>query len=130
MTPAVEHVAWQVQDPPAVADWYGRQFGFRVVRRNDDPAQTHFLADASGKVIVEIYNNPAATVLDYPSMHPLQLHIAFAVEDVKASRDALLKEGCTLAEDYRVTPAGDQMAMLKDPWGFAVQLVKRAKRMG
>ena len=126
----VEHVAWQVEDPPAVAEWYGRHFGFRIVRRNDDAAKTHFLADASGKVIVEIYNNPAATVLDYRGMHPLQLHIAFAVEDVKATRDQLLNAGCTVAEDYRATLAGDQMVMLRDPWGFAVQLVKRAKRMG
>jgi hypothetical protein len=25
------------------------------------------------------------------------------------------------------TPAGDQLAMLRDPWGVAIQLVKRAQ---
>jgi uncharacterized glyoxalase superfamily protein PhnB len=126
----VEHVAWQVQDPPAVAEWYGRHLGFRVIRKNEDSAMTHFLADGSGKTIVEIYNNPDAVVLDYASMHPLQLHIAFAVEDVSAMRDVLIEAGCTVAEPFKITPAGDQMVMLRDPWGFAVQLVNRARALG
>ncbi len=34
----------------------------------------HFLADGSGRVMLEMYNNPAATVPDYNAMHPLVLH--------------------------------------------------------
>ena len=131
MTPvAVEHVAWQVQDPVSVADWYTKNLGFRIVRKNEnDPARTHFIADASGKCIVEIYNNPAASVLDYKGMHFLQLHLAFQVSDPVATRDELLKAGCTIAEDVRTTPAGDQLCMMRDPFGFAIQLCKRAKPM-
>lgn len=126
---AVEHVAWQVQDPEAVAAWYGEQFGFRVVRKNDDPARTHFIADVSGKVLVEIYNNPAAPIPDYARQHPLLLHLAFASDDPAASRDALLNAGCMIAEDLRQTPAGDALVMMRDPFGFAIQLCKRAKTM-
>jgi catechol 2,3-dioxygenase-like lactoylglutathione lyase family enzyme len=128
---AVEHVAWQAKDPVAVAGWYVKYLGFRIVRRNDDPARTHFMADASGRCLVEIYNNPAATVLEYANMHFLQLHLAFRVDgDVAATRDELLRAGCSIAEDVRTTPAGDTLCMLRDPFGFAIQLCKRAKPMG
>ena len=126
---SVEHVAWQAKDPAAVADWYVKHLGFRIVRRNDDPAKTHFIADASGKCLVEIYNNPAASVLDYGNMHFLQLHLAFQSTDPVADRDTLLKAGCTVAEDVRTTPAGDTLCMLRDPFGFAIQLCRRAKSM-
>jgi catechol 2,3-dioxygenase-like lactoylglutathione lyase family enzyme len=126
---SVEHIAWQVEDPPAVADWYVKHLGFRIVRRNDDPAKTHFIADASGRCVVEIYHNPAASVLDYKRMHFLQLHLAFQVTDPTATRDQLLAAGCTIAEDVRTTPAGDELCMMRDPFGFAIQLCKRARPM-
>jgi catechol 2,3-dioxygenase-like lactoylglutathione lyase family enzyme len=126
---AVEHVAWQAQDPEAVADWYSKHLGFRVVRKNSDPARTHFIGDSAGKVLVEIYNNPAAAVLDYSTMHFLQLHLAFASDDPIGDRDRLLKAGCTIAEDVRQTPAGDTLCMMRDPFGFAIQLCKRSKPM-
>ena len=34
---AVEHVAWQVQDPAAVSEWYVKHLGFRVVRKERKP---------------------------------------------------------------------------------------------
>lgn len=126
----VEHVAWQVKDPEAVAAWYGQQLGFRIVRKNDDPARTHFIADVSGRVLVEIYNNPAAAVPDYAATHFLQLHLAFASDDPARDRDRLLAAGCTIAEALRQTPAGDTLVMLRDPFGFAIQLCKRAKPFG
>ena len=126
---SVEHVAWQAADPEAVAAWYCENLGFRVVRRNNDPARTHFLADSSGRVLVEIYNNPAAAVPDYARQHPLVLHMAFKVDDPAASRDVLLKAGCSIVDDVFVTPAGDQLCMRRDPFGFAIQLCKRATPM-
>ena len=87
----MEHVAWQVQDPPAVACWYVEHLGFRVLRKQDAPPFTHFLADAAQRVVIEIYHNPRVAVPDYPAMHPLHLHLAFAVDDPEATRDVLLK---------------------------------------
>jgi glyoxylase I family protein len=128
---SVEHVAWQTRDPRAVAAWYAAHLGFRTVREvAGDPNRTLFLADASGKVVVEIYSNPAAPVPDYASMHYLQLHLAFAVTgDIAAARDELLAAGCRVEDPLRTTPAGDELCMLRDPFGFAIQLCKRAKPM-
>ena len=126
---AVEHVAWQVEDPQAVAAWYGEHLGFGVVRKNNDPARTHFIADAAGKVLVEIYNNGAASIPSYRDQHPLILHLAFVTNDPAADRDRLLRAGCSMAEELRQTPAGDTLVMMRDPFGFAIQLCKRSKPM-
>lgn len=125
----VEHIAWQVEDPDAVAEWYGEHFGFTVRRRLNNAARALFLADASGHVVLEIYNNPAAPVPRYSDQSPLLLHLAFAVTDPVAVRDALLQAGASIAEELVVTPAGDQLVMMRDPWGFAIQLVCRKEAL-
>ena len=37
--------------------------------------------------------------------------------------------GAKIAEDYFTNPAGDELVMLRDPWGVGLQLVKRAVPM-
>lgn len=125
----IEHVAWQVEDPTAVAAWYGSHLGFTILRKIGPPAHTHFLADGSGNAVIEIYNNPKASMPDYRAMDPLHLHLAFAVDDPSRERDRLLRAGATIVEDMVTTPSGDVLIMLRDPWGFAVQLVKRKSPM-
>jgi hypothetical protein len=41
----------------------------------------------------------------------------------------LIKAGAKLAEDIKRTAVGDQILMLRDPWGQPIQFVKRAKPM-
>ena len=125
----VEHIAWQVKDPVAVAAWYVQHLGFQVNRRGKGPTLAHFIADNSGRVILEVYYNPAATIPDYPAMSPLHLHLAFAISDPVETRDRLVKAGATVVEDLTTTHAGDQLVMLRDPWGFPLQLVKRVEPM-
>jgi len=125
----VEHIALQVKDPAAVADWYGKHLGFRVVRHAGGPGNTHFLADAAGHVVLELYNHAAAPQPDYTAMHPLMLHIAFAVGDVKDSHDRLVAAGARSCSAPETTAAGDQLAMLRDPFGLPIQLVHRQARL-
>lgn len=68
----IEHVAWQVPDPVALADWYVEHLGMRA---------------------------------------------------------RLIAAGATPAGEIVVTPAGDELAMLRDPWGIPLQLVRRAEPM-
>jgi uncharacterized glyoxalase superfamily protein PhnB len=121
----IEHVAWQVQDPVAVANWYVKHLGFRVLRKLEKSPLTHFIADETGNVVVEIYNNPAATIPDYRATNPLHLHLAFVANDPDAERERLTKAGATLHEDL-MTPVGDRLIMMRDPFGFAIQLCKRS----
>jgi len=126
----IEHVAWQVRDPKAVADWYVEHLGFAVKRHVDNEAQAHFLADGSGKVMIEIYHNPNASVFDYPRLHPLQLHLAFVCDDIAATVKRLTDAGATVFEQIGDgSPDADHLVMLRDPFGFAIQLCRRAEPM-
>ena len=125
----IEHVAWQVADPVAAAEWYVRHLGLQVVRQSGPPANMRFLADSTGRTLLEIYHNPKAPMPDYPSMSPLLLHLAFVVEDVAAEQARLVAAGASVVNPYAATPSGDQMAMLRDPWGFAIQLLRRKEPM-
>jgi catechol 2,3-dioxygenase-like lactoylglutathione lyase family enzyme len=126
----IEHAAWTVADPPAAADWYCQHLGMSVVRKVEGPARTHFLADSTGRVLLEIYHNPRVAVPEYRGMDPLVLHLAFAVEDVPGERARLVAAGASPVGEVASTPGGDEGAMLRDPWGFPIQLVKRARPMG
>jgi len=125
----IEHVAYPMPDPMAAAPWYAEHLGFRVARAIDRSPYTHFLLDPDTGAMIEIYNNPAVAVPDYASMDPLLLHLAFAVDDVAAVRRALLAAGATSVGEITVTPDGDELAMLRDPWGFAIQLARRGTPM-
>jgi catechol 2,3-dioxygenase-like lactoylglutathione lyase family enzyme len=119
----IEHVAFNVADPVAVADWYTKHCGLRVVRHIPQPAQTHFLADGDTTVL-EIYNNPPDQVPDYRSMNPLLFHLALASTDPDADSKRLIAAGATYVEEVR-TPDGSHLMMLRDPFGVALQLCKR-----
>jgi catechol 2,3-dioxygenase-like lactoylglutathione lyase family enzyme len=125
----IEHFAYQVQDPAAVADWYVEHLGCVIKRSSGPPGHARFLADSAGVVMLEIYNHPRLTTPDYRSMDSLLLHVAFASLDPVADRDRLVAAGCSIEEDVASNPAGDALVMLRDPWGFALQLVRRGTPM-
>ena len=125
----IEHIAFQVSDPVAMAQWYVEHLGCSVARQGGEPAFVHFLKDASGQSMIEIYRNPRVGVPDYRSMDPMLVHIAFHSDDPLADRARLVAAGASVAEDHVVTPAGDEMLILRDPWHLPVQLVKRAAPM-
>jgi len=126
----IEHVAWQVQDPGTVAKWYCEHLDFAIKRHVDNEAQAYFLADASGKVMIEIYRNAKAPVFNYRDLHPLQLHLAFVCDDIPGTVERLTAAGCELFEEIGDgSPDADHIVMLRDPFGFAIQLCRRAEPM-
>jgi glyoxylase I family protein len=120
----VEHVALNVADPCAIADWYVAHLGMRIVRRVEGPPHTRFLADAAGATVLELYVNREARIPDYGAMDPLILHLAFESQDPDADRDALVRAGATAVSDGHL-PDGSRLVMLRDPWGLALQLCAR-----
>jgi len=122
----IEHVAWNASDAVAMAAWYVEHLGMRIVRKIDTAPHVHFLADASGRVVIEIYSNPADPFPAYATMHPIRFHLAFAADDPDAAEAALLQAGATFVDDQQLQD-GSRLIMLRDPWGLAVQLCKRAR---
>ena len=127
MLSKIEHIAFNVADPVAVADWYCKHCGLHVVRHIPQPSQTHFLAD-SDSTVLEIYCNPPDQVPDYGSMNPLLFHIALTSSDPAADAKRLMAAGVTWVEEIRTTD-GSHLVMLRDPWGMALQLCKRSKTL-
>ena len=125
----MEHVACNVAEPAAMADWYVQHLGMRIVRAADTPHCVRFVAAAGGSGMIEIYHNPAAPVPDYAAMDPLVLHLAFHSDDVDADCQRLVQAGATVVQAPLTSPAGDRLAMLRDPWQVALQLVHRDKPM-
>ncbi|BCM92044.1 hypothetical protein IAD21_03923 [Abditibacteriota bacterium] len=124
----IEHTAFPAADPVATANWYVVNLGLRIVRQTGAPTYTHFLSDDAGGII-EIYNNPRVAVPNYAAMDSLLLHVAFEVEDIVSEHQRLLNAGCTAEDKITLLPSGDVVVMLRDPWNFALQLVKRATPM-
>jgi glyoxylase I family protein len=121
----VEHIAWNVSEPAAMAAWYVEHLGMRVVRSLATPPYIHFLADANGRVVIEVYSNPVDPVPDYASMHPMRFHLAFAANEPDAARAALVAAGATFVDEQSLAD-GSRLLMLRDPWGLALQLCNRA----
>lgn len=123
-----EHFGLNVPDATAMAAWYVEHLNMKIVRAIPGAPHTHFLADVTGRVVVEVYNNPEAPIPDYANQDPLCLHIAFAVEDAAAERDTLIANGATLVVNQMLDD-GSLLVMLRDPWGVALQLCQRAAPM-
>ncbi len=121
-----EHFALNVSDPVAQARWYVEHLGFSVVRGQEDPPFIHFLSDGSGRVIVELYSNPAGPVPDYSAMHPLSFHFAMVSEDATADRARLERAGATLLTENRLDD-GSIIVMMRDPWNLPLQLCQRSE---
>lgn len=121
----IEHFALNVEHPQAMAAWYVEHLGLKVVVQKTEPPYMTFLADDSDRVMLEIYTNPAGQVPPYRDMNTLLLHLAFVSEDPAQDTERLLAAGATLETDMRLDD-GSHLVMLRDPWGLAVQLCKRA----
>jgi len=123
----LEHFALQVADPVAMADWYVKHLGCTIAR--SDAASPHGRFMNVGGVLFEIYRNPKVSAPDYNTVDPLHLHIAFSSEHLVADRDRLVKVGARVVTDVATIPSGDEIMMLRDPWGLPIQFVKRTQPM-
>src|SRR4051812_45192108 len=125
-TLSVEHIAWNVADPASMAQWYVANLGMRILRNSTTAPHVHFLSDASGRGVIEIYNNADDAIPDYAAQHWLRFHLAFDAPDPDAARDALVAAGATFVSDQTMSD-GSRLLMLRDPWGLPVQLCKRTQ---
>lgn len=122
----MEHTAIDVADPIATAEWWCENLGFTITRQKDDETHTTFIADASGRIAIELYRartQPSAP--DYASQDPLTLHFGFLSDDVDADIERMTKAGATLVVHEKAP--GFDGAMMRDPSGIAIQFVKREK---
>lgn len=124
----MEHVALNVSDPAAMAEWYTKHLGLEIVRRLTTPPYTHFLRDSGGTMMIEIYRNPPDQVPGYARMDPLLLHLAFVSVDPETEKSRLLGAGAICVKDEKLAD-GSRLIMMRDPWGLSLQLCQRVSPM-
>jgi catechol 2,3-dioxygenase-like lactoylglutathione lyase family enzyme len=119
-----EHFALNVPDCRAQAKWYVDHLDFKIARARDDAPFTHFLADETGRTVMELYSNAKAAYPDYARTHPLSFHLAVVAADAKSECTRLEKAGAKL---FLEEPQADGtlLIMLRDPWGVPLQLCQR-----
>ncbi len=123
-----EHFGINVPEPIAMAAWYVKHFQMKVLRAMKNDPFTHFLADESGRVCMELYANKTVEIPDYLKQHPLKFHVAFEVNDPQKFSEILIKDGATFFEEVK-PDAASHLIMLRDPWGIPLQLCKRSSPM-
>ncbi|MCB0081821.1 MAG: VOC family protein [Caldilineaceae bacterium] len=125
----LEHVAINIPEPAAAAQWWAENLGMRIVVAGKESPFAHFIVDSDNTSMMEFYNNPAAPLPDYAAIDPFNLHIAFSSDDIAADRARLVSAGAAAVNEVTPTPAGDQLCFLRDPWQVPFQLVQRKKPM-
>ena len=123
-----EHFAINVPNANVVSLWYVEHLGLTVKKKMEESPHMIFMADDSGTVMLEIYNNPKGETLDFNNLHPLTVHLALVSEDPSADKKRLIAAGATEFSDD-ILPDGSHLVMLRDPWGICLQLCKRATPM-
>ncbi|NLD62041.1 VOC family protein [Candidatus Sumerlaeota bacterium] len=130
MTTFIEHVALNVADPAAIAQWYCTHLGMTILRGADTPTPVRFLGDpANGKVILEFYHNETIPISDFATISQVTFHIAFHTDDVEAMRLKLLNAGATALSPTEILDGGMEVAFVRDPWGLCVQIIHRNKAL-
>ena len=121
-----EHFALNTSDARAVVRWYVQHLGLRIARQMEIPPYTAFLADATGRVVVEFYSRTDAIVPDYGAAQPLCFHIAFVSENNDEIRARLATAGANEGTEETL-PDGSKLLMMRDPWGVPIQFCHRAR---
>lgn len=124
----IEHVGLSVVQPITMANWYVANLGF-IIRRSDgnDQKGLAFISDPSQEAMLELFNNNVTPPLDSASMSPLTVHIAVASRNLEADVKRLVSAGAVFVEGDPKKTSGDVLVLLRDPWGYVIQLVKRAQ---
>ncbi|WP_422082237.1 VOC family protein [Ulvibacterium sp.] len=122
-----EHFALNVTRIDEIVPWYVEHLGLQVVSEQKGPLFMTFLADSSGRVIMELYHRPDETISDFSKQHPLTFHVAFVSENAEGDRIRLEGQGASFVEEVRKED-GSHLIMLRDPWGMPLQLCQRARK--
>ncbi|MGJ5643073.1 VOC family protein [Formosa sp. S-31] len=123
-----EHFAINVKDPKAISDWYCQHLGMKKVLEKQEAPFMTFLADATNRVVVELYYQPSMPITDFNEQHQLTFHFAFESDDAEKDKNTLLVAGATFIEEQQPGP-GTHLVMLRDPWGLPLQLCQRAQKL-
>ena len=120
----LEHLGLPARDPAALADWYARVLGAKVVFGNGKTPPTFLLA-LPGQIMIEIYGGESS--LPQTSDNKLNgwRHVALRVDSVTAAKAELEKRGLKFMEGTKPASGGGSVLFFQDPEGNLLHLVER-----
>lgn len=122
-----EHFALNVHNIEEIVKWYTGNLGLKIVSEQKESPFMTFLADSSGRVIMELYYRPDEHITNFKTQHPLTFHVAFVSENAEQDKARLLGQGALFVEEVKKED-GSLLVMLRDPWGMPLQLCQRARK--
>lgn len=124
-----EHFAINVPEPKEMAEWYEEYIGLNIAFQLPHSPYTTFMSDDSGRLVMEVYNNPNGPMLEFDNNHhPLTFHMAFESEDAEVDKNRLIKAGAKFFDEM-VPDEESHLVMMKDPWGVPVQICQRKEKI-
>jgi catechol 2,3-dioxygenase-like lactoylglutathione lyase family enzyme len=124
-----EHFAINVANSREISKWLAKNLGMIILHNGKAPAYGMFIADAGKNMMFEFYQNKNFPMVNFDSVSYQTFHVAFVVHDIQTVKDALVAAGAKVAEDIKKTSSGDDVLMLRTPWGLPIQFVKRVNPM-
>jgi catechol 2,3-dioxygenase-like lactoylglutathione lyase family enzyme len=125
----IEHIGICVSVPIAMGNWYKEHLGADILfHAGNDEDGVSFVTD--GHSVIEFGRLPEGPPLDPRAfVSPLQLHIAFECSNPRSEGERLIAAGAEwIGESPRNDEQGEKV-LLKDPWGYTIQLVNRKKKI-
>lgn len=120
------HTCLRVLDLQASLDFYTNKLGMKLLRKIELPraqATLAFVGYSEEEGAIELTYNHGRS-------EPYTLgdgfsHLAIAVEDVKATYDALIAQGVKSHRAPFILESGATLAFIKDPDGYSIELIER-----
>jgi hypothetical protein len=126
----VEHIGISVPEPIDMGNWYADNLGFQIVHQGGTNTEgVSFVKDQAGDTVLELFKLSGVDALKPKELQPIALHIAI---DVKNPYDEAMKLVENGAEFIGEAPRNDYIGekyLVRDPWGFVIQLVNRARKL-
>lgn len=123
---SIEHVALAARDTRALAEWYERVLGFKIVYESEKTPKAFFVQDENGMAIEIVPPGPDANVVDAKANH-----LALWVDDFDAASAELKRKGVALEPEMsNQFFGGTRIAFFDDIEGHRVQIISRKVRVG
>jgi len=124
----IEHIGLSVKDPIEMAKCYEQDLGFVTpFSAQDGEKAVAFIEDGSGKTVLELGKIPDVPALAEDICHHLELHIALKSDDPARDAEFLEANGAKFIEECPIRLPGDDLIVMRDPWGNTLQLAKRGR---
>ena len=117
-----EHIAIDVENPKAVADWYVKYMGLTII---SESKKMIFVGDPDHHCMFELYKKPGVKGR-FSSLSHDSSHVAFATDDAAGLSKSMVEGGAKILKQF-TNPVGDIVINMTDPWGNNLQIIQRVK---